>query len=196
MRHSLRLDGFAYRLRPVDLADAEFVVDVRTRDPERVRFLHAVSPDVGKQLEWLARYHEREHDYYWVIERLANHQPEGLAGIYDVNPVAGTAEWGRWVLRKGSFAAAESALLIYRAAFELLDLRSVYCITVADNQPVLSFHDSCGLRRVEVLRKKFTLADGVHDGVKHACTREDWPAILARLEPHARRVAQRLNRIP
>jgi RimJ/RimL family protein N-acetyltransferase len=99
-------------------------------------------------------------------------------------------------LRRGSLAAAESALLIYRAAFDLLNLRTVYCVTVADNQAVLSFHDSCGLQRVELLRARFTLADGVHDGVKHACTREDWPALRARLEPHARRVAQRLSRFP
>jgi len=194
VRHEYSLDGQAFRLRPVGIDDAEFIVELRAGDPERTRYLHPVPPDVPAQRVWLSRYFERENDYYWVIERKASRAPEGLVGIYDVNPAAETGEWGRWVVRKGSFAAPESAMLVYRAAFEQLKLKSVYCITVADNRRVLSFHDSCGLKRVATLPAHFTLGGGQRfDGVKHLCEAADWPAVRGCLEPQTELVARRLE---
>ena len=193
MRHEYSLDGHAFRLRPVGIDDAAFIVELRAGDAERTRYLHPVSPDISAQREWLNRYLERENDYYWVIERMTPQGAEGLVGIYDVNLAAETGEWGRWVVRKGSFAAPESALLVYRAAFEQLKLRSVYCITVAENRRVLSFHDSCGLKRVATLPAHFTLGGGQRfDAVKHLCEAADWPAVRGRLDPQAELVARRL----
>ena len=193
MRHDFSLDGRAFRLRPVGIDDAEFIVELRAGDPERTRFLHPVPPDILAQREWLSRYLERDNDYYWVVEGLATRVAEGLVGIYDVNPVARTGEWGRWVVRKGSLAAPESALLIYRTAFEQLKLTSIYCITVAENRRVLSFHDSCGLKRAATLPAYFTLGGGQRfDAVKHLCEAADWPAVRSRLEPQAELVARRL----
>lgn len=193
MLHQYSLNGYAFRLRPVGVDDAEFIVELRAGDPERTRYLHPVPPDVPAQREWLRRYLERENDYYWVIERMASGAAEGLVGVYDVNSAAQTGEWGRWVVRRGSLAAAESAWLVYRAAFEQLKLKSVYCITVAENRRVLSFHDSCGLKRVAVLPAYFTLGGGRRfDAVKHLCEAADWAAVRSRLEPQAELVARRL----
>lgn len=194
MRHNHRLEGYAFALRPVELADAEFIVAVRTSAPERTRYLHPISPDVAAQRQWLEGYFARADDYYWVIERHEGAEREGLIGIYDLDRATASAEWGRWVLRPGSLAAVESALLIYRAGFETLGLQALHCLTVAENLPVLSFHDSCGLARLATLERRYTLGDGAHDAVKHGCTRAEWPALRARLEPQAQRIAQRLKR--
>jgi len=191
--HDLRLEGYAFTLRPVQLEDAAFIVDLRTSDPQRVRYLHAVPRDAELQRQWLARYFERAGDYYWVLERRHGHgEPEGLVGIYDLDPDRRCAVWGRWVLRPGSLAAPECALLIYRAAFELLQLDMVYSLTAADNVRVLSFHESCGLQRGETLPNYFDLDSGPQHAVKHICTKESWPAIRERLAEQAQRIAARI----
>ena len=196
MRHSIRVEGYAFDLRPVELSDAQFIVAIRTAEASRVRYLHPISPDVELQRAWIARYFDRAGDYYWVIERRATRRPEGLIGIYGLDAVTSSAEWGRWILSAASLGAVESALLIYRAAFDRLMLDFAYCITVAHNESVLSFHDSCGLKRVGLLQDRFTLEDGVYDGVKHECSKAGYPAVVQRLESQAKMICQRLSRSP
>jgi RimJ/RimL family protein N-acetyltransferase len=193
MRHDIRVEGHAFALRPVERKDAGFIVELRSGDPSRTRFLHPVPPSVGLQEEWLDRYFERKDDYYWVVERRGSGAREGLIGIYDLDPHARIAEWGRWVLQPRSLAAVESALLIYRTAFDILGLGSVHCITVADNGPVVSFHDSCGLPKVEILKDRFRLGELSFDGVKHHCGASMWDDVRARLEPQALRIARRFT---
>lgn len=192
MRHNCLVKGFAFSLRPVGIGDAEFIVQIRTEYPARVRYLHPIAPDVQLQREWITRYLERQNDYYWVIERSDTHKPEGLIGIYDVNSVTQTAEWGRWVLSSGSLAAIESVLLLYRLAFEFLKLGSLYCITVAENLPVVSFHDSCGMPRAGLLKNHFILGGRQYDAVKHVCSRDIWPDVCRKLEPKAQAIAKRI----
>ena len=72
--------------------------------------------------------------------------------------------------------------------------RSLYCLTIADNLPVVSFHDSCGLPRVDLLRNHLTLGEIKYDAVKHLCTAEGWAALRGRLEPQAQLIARRLQR--
>jgi RimJ/RimL family protein N-acetyltransferase len=194
MRHDIRLAGRVYGLRPVELDDAEFIVALRTCDPQRVRYLHPIPPDTEQQRRWLRSYFERQNDYYFVVENRDSRCRHGLVGIYNIDPVVQTGEWGRWILRPGSFAAVESALLVYRVAFEYLQLRSIYCITVADNLPVVSFHDSCGLARAAFLPRHFELAGVTHDAVKQVCVHENWPIVRSRLEVQAERIARRVNR--
>lgn len=188
MRHDVRLEGFRFRLRPVTLADAPFIVGLRT-DPELGRFLHATSPRVEDQEAWLERYFERAGDVYFVIEDGRTGEAVGTIGIYDIDEAARAGEWGRWLVKPGSVAAVESALLIYRAAFEVLGLEAVYCRTVADNQRVVSFHDSTGAPRTGVLKDHVELNGALHDSVEHRVTREAWTAMRPRLEMLASRVA-------
>ena len=194
MRHDLQVDGFAFRLRPVEMSDAEFIVELRTGDPSRVRYLHSISPDLEAQRQWLAEYFLRAGDYYWVIERIGNGCAEGLVGVYDFDEGPRWAEWGRWVLRSQSLAAVESALLVYRVAFEHMELIQLDCVTVAENQSVLSFHDSCGLPRIALEKGQIELADGSFDGVRHQCDRSLYPQVVERLEPQAKRIQARLSR--
>ncbi len=193
MRHDVELDGVAFRLRPITSDDAAFIVALRG-DARLSRFLHRSAPDVGAQQRWLQAYFDRPGDYYFIIERRADGSAEGAVGIYDLDEAARRAEWGRWVLRPGSLAAAESAWLVYRVAFDLLGLALVYCRTVAANQRVVSFHAACGLTTHATLPGHAVL-DGVpHDVVEHHLTRAAWPAVAPRLLEHAERAAAVLAR--
>lgn len=164
MKHNISIDGFCYRLRPVKLNDAQFIIDVRLEDAERNKFIHAISKDVAVQENWLQAYFGRDGDYYFIIENRLTGQPEGLIGIYDV--CDGKAEWGRWVVRKDSFAAVESVDLIYRVAFEKLGLAELYCRTVQDNTEVVSFHSSIGEKTRCIIENAFEINGVVYNAVE------------------------------
>ncbi|MFB0934321.1 MAG: GNAT family N-acetyltransferase [Propionivibrio sp.] len=193
MRHNIVLDGLAFRLRPIGDTDAAFALTLRNH-PDLGRFLHATPLDLESQLDWLARYYERPGDWYFVLERKLDRTPEGLISLYDHDKHQHSAEWGRWILRPGSLAAIESAWLIYRCAFEQLDLREVYCRTVADNQSVVSFHDSCGISKRTLLPKHFKLNGRDLDAVEHRIDLANWAPLAKRLEFLAERTARRIQR--
>ena len=193
MRHELVLEGHAFRLRPIGPQDAEFVLALRTASRVQGR-LHPVSGLLGDQVAWIEGYLRRPGDWYWVVERSLDGRPEGTLGLYDLEADRSRAEWGRWLLRPGSLGAPESALLLYRAAFEKLGLAEVHCRTVATNAAVVSFHDRSGLERTGGLPGAFVLGDTVVDAVEHSLTRDRWPFTRDLLEVRAAQAAEILSR--
>lgn len=188
MRHSVTLDGPAFRLRPVRLEDAAFIVELRS-DPERGRYLHRGCTDTASQEDWLRGYFKTPGDFYFVIENQTSGFREGTAGIYGLNPVRRDAEWGRWIVRRGSLAALESACLVYRLGFETLGLDSLYCRTIAENTAALAFHDSFGVERLRRLPRYFE-RDGRHlDAIEGRLTRARWLALREGVEKKAARAA-------
>ena len=164
MKHRITVEGFGYRLRPVRLNDAQFIIDVRLEDADRNKFIHKISRDVKAQEDWINEYFARESDYYFVIENRISGQPEGLIAFY--NEKDGKAEWGRWVVKKDSLAATESVDLIYKAAFEFAGLKELYCRTIKDNVDVVSFHQSIGEKTRRILEKEFEINGVIYDAVE------------------------------
>ncbi len=180
MEHSIRIHGPHFALRPIGLEDAALIVELRA-DTERSRYMHAIDQDLATQVAFLQAYLARPNDYYFVVESRTESKPEGLISLYNIDPVEQRGEAGRWILRPNSLAAVESAWLIYRVAIEQLELREVFCLTLADNQRVVSFHDSCGLRTPRSSPARCANSDVWHDRVEHALTRERWPAVNKRV---------------
>ena len=180
--------GLRFELRPVELDDAAFVVALRTSAAGQ--FLNSAPSSVESQRAWLDAYFRREGDYCFVVQDVASGGAEGLIGLYNIGATSQQGEWGRWILRPGSMAATESALLIYRCAFERLMLQMVFCRTLVENRQVVSFHDSAGLQRmiepVEIL-----VDDRPRLAVEHYLRRESWPAVRTRLSSLAARWAAR-----
>ncbi len=189
MKPNYYQEGIAFRLRPVARGDAALILELRG-DASRTTYLHPISGNTADQEAYLDRYFSLADDFYFVIERKRTHQPEGLASLYDVNIATGSAEWGRWIVRKGSQAAIESALLIYQLAFEKLRLKEVFCRTIVENQQVVSFHDSCGLQRRRVLPQVRKINDRAYDVVEHVLCEEHWPKVRERLSRLAQMVAR------
>lgn len=190
MKHNLAIEGYGYRLRPVKLSDAQFIVNVRLEDAERNQFIHTVSDDVHLQEEWIRNYFEREGDYYFIIENRLTGHSEGLMAIYNVANDRG--EWGRWVVRKGSFAAAESVILLYRVAFEQVGLKELYCRTIKENAAVVAFHNSAGEHIRQTLTAYVELDGKKYDVVEHYADYKIFSEdVLPRLDPQARRIFQR-----
>jgi len=171
----------------VDLADATFIVDLRARAG---RFLNRGAASVADQINWLEEYFRREGDYYFVIETANGRNREGLVGLYGIN-ASREAEWGRWILVPGSNAAVESALLLYRCAFDELDLDRVSCRTLADNAKVVAFHDSCGLVR-SASPVSIDHHGTLRPAIEHILSKSDWPRICVQLDRLAARFARRV----
>ena len=168
MKHSINIDGYSYKIRPVTLDDADFIVSVRLEDKERNKYINAISDDVNEQINWLNSYFEREGDYYFVIENKLTSNKVGLIAIYNIDE--GKAEWGRWVIRKGSLSAIESVYLIYEVAFNVLNLCELYCRTIVDNTSVVSFHDSLSQNKRNSFIKTH-LNNTLYDCVEHFVTK-------------------------
>ncbi len=193
LRHDLTIEGAGFRLRPVANEDAAFILTLRT-DPALARYLHPVSGVLEDQLAWLEAYFQRSGDYYFIVERVDSGAPVGTIALVDAGGPGGAAEWGRWILLPGSLAAVASAWLIYRLAFERLQLASVYCNTVEANEQVVSFHDSCGLERTATLPAHFDLGGRQEDAVQHTLFATRWPAVEGPLRAKATRLHGLLSR--
>lgn len=176
MKHRFSLEGWCYRLRPVRLTDAQFIIDVRLEDQERNRFIHTISRGIEEQKRWIEDYFQREGDYYFVVENRLTACPEGLIAFYD--EAEGRAEWGRWVLKKGSMAAAESVYLLYRIAFEQAGLKELYCRTIADNASVVSFHTSIGELTRTVIKNAVKLNGALYDVVEQYADRKQFGKVI------------------
>lgn len=172
MRHNIIIDGYAYKIRPVFIDDAQFIIDVRLEDEKRNRFLHKISPDIKDQEKWIEAYLGRKDDYYFVIENKLSSEPEGLIGIYSIEN--NKATWGRWVVKKGSLAAIESVDLMFKASFEYLNLEKVYSQTIIDNETVVSFHENIGAVNAGVIKNYFLLDEKYYDAVEHFVTKEHY----------------------
>ena len=190
MKERITVSGFGYRLRPVEVTDAQFIIDTRLEDAGRNRFIHPISPDVAEQEAWLKAHVDVEDDYYFVVENLITGGPEGLIGIYHIKD--GVAEWGRWVIRKSSLAAVESVDLMYQVAFEYLKLNEVYSATLCQNKSVLSFHDNMVKQRSGII-KNYTVINGItYNAVKHCVTRQYYyEYIRSELQSKSLRISER-----
>jgi RimJ/RimL family protein N-acetyltransferase len=193
VRHDLRPEGSAFRLRPVESSDAAFLAALRS-DPRAAGRLHPTSGLIDDQIAWIGEYLVRPDDWYWIVERRADGHSEGALGLWRTDEASGRAQWGRWILRPGSLAAPESVLLLYRAAFEDLNLREVYCRTVTSNLAVVSFHDRVGLRRVGMAPAAFQFGEIEVDAVEHCLACDAWPAARDLLERSALATARFIAR--
>jgi RimJ/RimL family protein N-acetyltransferase len=195
MRHEVKMEGYAFRIRPVTPLDAEFILSLRTHDFKRLKFVHRVKNNLSDQVDWINSYYERPDEYYWIIEKKVGGIPQGTISIYNWDFQSNSAEWGRWILKDDSLGAVESALLLYRVAFELLGLKFIYSITVAENARVVSFHNSVGARHVKTLEKYFVLDDVTYDAYQHEVSIDDFELVKNRLNPIAASIATKIERV-
>ena len=193
MRHDFQISGPGFRLRPVTDDDSDFIIKLRT-DPALGRFINASSGRREDQLKWLEAYHNRVGDYYFIITR-HDGTPEGTIALYDVVDTLNgkQGELGRWVLRHGSLAAVESAMLIYQIAFKQLNLNMVYCRTVAMNEPVVSFHASCGLTTYGIVHNNMIRDGKAYDAIEQRLMHENWLRTDKLLQAQAARLAKRVT---
>ena len=80
MRHSVSKSAFGVCIRPVTMADAAYIVQLRTQ-PRVVGTVGDTSSDVEVQQQWINRYFDRDDDYYFIVEVLPAAPPNGGDGL-------------------------------------------------------------------------------------------------------------------
>jgi RimJ/RimL family protein N-acetyltransferase len=182
MQHTLHIEGFGVRLRPVTMEDAPFIVWLRNLEHARGRVGDSAT-DASAQQAWLKEYFLREGDYYFIIET-SGKIPVGAYGIYDLT--GDSAESGRWIVRPEVPAAIPSAILAFEIAFEKLRLRELRVKTVSTNTNVLSLNRKLGFTQTKVEAGERIIGGKPVDLVHFLLESKDWPKIREKFVPLAR----------
>lgn len=190
MNHNFHLSSVNFSLRPVQLSDAAKIVELRTNQ-KLSQFIHSISPSIDAQEKWLSNYFDRENDYYFTVINNKNNDIEGFIGLYDI--VHSKAEWGRWILKEGSLAAAESALLIYTFGIEKIRLTECFSRTLSENEKVVSFHKNSGALFRCKLEKHFTLDGVAKDAEEYYVDQASWDLVKTKLTAYANKVGRLLK---
>ena len=131
--------------RLAEPSDAEFILNLRL-DVNKSRHLSQTSNDLAMQRTWLENYklrEQRNEEFYYIIED--NGQRDlGVIRLYDFQNDSFC--WGSWILCDGapSYAAIESALLVYEIAFYQLGFTKSHFDVHKQNLRVLDFHQRFG----------------------------------------------------
>lgn len=139
------LSSKTVNFRFIEVSDAAFIHSLRI-DEKYNRFISKVPPEQKKQEEFIQSYKEKEkkgEEFYFIIER-KDGVPCGTVRLYNFKN--GSFEWGSWILNqdKTKYAAVESAVLIYKIAFEALDFKESNFEVNKNNTGVINFHTRTG----------------------------------------------------
>ena len=106
--------------------------------------------------------------------------------------VDGKAEWGRWILKKGSLSTFECLDLLFKVAFNKLKLNELCCLTVAENVNVVKIHDSLPQKRRGILKDRINLNGQIFDAIEHFVTSKHYYNNLQKkLEDYSFKIFQR-----
>lgn len=149
--------------RLVNEEDAEFIVKLRT-DPMLGKFIHATSPDIFKQKEWIREYQKRESlglEYYFIFYK--DGVPFGVNRLYHMEKEDRFTS-GSWICLPNTDTTdvVASSLIPRIIAFEMLDKIMEFGVEGCheDNKKVIKFNQMIGMKikgtRVEEKGKYYT----------------------------------------
>lgn len=153
------ISGKNIELREVEVEDAEFIISLRT-DTNLNRYLSPVLPDVQLQRNWILDCKSKFDQAYFIVQtKKEEPQPIGTVRLYD--PTGKGFTWGSWILSNEAptFAAIESALIVYDYGFNVLGFDTAH-FEVLQGNPSITFHPRLGARVIseDERAKYFSLA--------------------------------------
>lgn len=145
IRKASCIRGKALVLRNAVVTDAALILSMRN-NPQKSKHLFSVPDDLDAQVAWLVSYQERATEAYFVIEDVHG-SALGTVRIYDAQ--GDSFCWGSWILMVNAptFAAIESALIVYTYALESLGFQSAHFQVQKPNARVWRFHERFGAER-------------------------------------------------
>lgn len=134
-------------LRDVEVADAEYVLSLRTNQKKSL-YLHPTANDIEKQRQYIRRYKTLDNEWYFIIESLSG-KPLGTVRIYDILEKEKSFCWGSWLIDDSAdiTAAMESAILVYKFGFEILGFHRSHFDVRKENSKVIRFHKTLGAKQ-------------------------------------------------
>ncbi|MEL4014806.1 GNAT family N-acetyltransferase [Dryocola clanedunensis] len=136
-------------LRLANEHDAAFIYSLR-RNETLNKHISSIKGTVEDQEKWLLNYKEKEskgEEFYFIISRNDTNNAIGTVRVYGITEDKKFC-WGSWILNdnKTVTAAIESALLVYKFAFEIKKLTSAYFQVDRKNLSVITFHLKTGAK--------------------------------------------------
>ncbi|EJF7711642.1 GNAT family N-acetyltransferase, partial [Providencia rettgeri] len=147
MKHQLYSKTISLRL--VNESDAGYILSLR-KNNQYNKYLSSVNINLQEQIDWITKYKEREknnEEFYFIIQK-NDGEKCGTIRLYDIKN--NSFCWGSWILdqNKTKTAAIESALLIYKFGFDILNYSRSYFDVRKDNIHVISFHEKFNAKRI------------------------------------------------
>ncbi len=144
--------GGRVRLRLLEPADLPLTLAWRNQEHIRKWFFFSdvISPDQHRA--WFEQYQDRDDDFVFVIEETETlDRPVGQVSIYNIDRVAGRAEYGRLMIGDPDAGGLGLARL---ATSRLVDealgpwgLREVYLEVFDTNAAAIAVYRACGFQR-------------------------------------------------
>ena len=149
MRNLSSIKGKHIILRLVQESDAQFILDLRTK--EKAKYLSKTDNNLDNQINWIKNYKNREKDgkeFYFVIENKEN-EKIGLLRAYNIEDNSATS--GSWIMLDGvkTEATLEGVLLLYEFILEYLGKEKIFFDVRKDNKKVWRFHKSYGAVQID-----------------------------------------------
>ena len=146
----MNIEGKHLKFRLVQVSDANLIFGLRM-NTELNKYLSKIDVDVGKQIDWIMEYKHREEEgieYYYILED-KEFGDLGTVRIYDF--VNKSFCWGSWIIKRErpTYAAVESALLVYENAFYDLGFDKSHFHVMKKNKRVIEFHRRFGAKIVD-----------------------------------------------
>lgn len=148
-----QLKANTVHFRLVEESNAHFICELRS-DPNLNKHISQTSTLVEEQKKWIRNYKDREkkgQEYYFIICRNDNNLPIGTVRLYDFQSSSNSFCWGSWILNenKTRYAAIESALLVYKLAFDHLKFDQSHFDVRKENISVHNFHMKLGAKHID-----------------------------------------------
>lgn len=150
-------------LRQIDPADKADILRGLS-DPAVTEFMpihYSTLDEVENQMEFYRNHWEFGTGLFWAIELLESNSFAGVMGLYDINQLRNSAEWGFWLLPefRGKGIIRETGPHIMDYAFLELDLNRVKAEIEAENKASVKVMEKFGfiyegtLRQCEINRQ-------------------------------------------
>ncbi len=196
----MRLDESAYyweteriRLRPMHIEDVDLWLAEEQVDSAGVRFLNygmtlpASAHGAQQFAERYAEFNNRDERIMFSIETSANSAPGELIGainIHSMDHKNGTFETGSRVYTafRNQGYGFEAKLLVLRYAFYELRFQKYNIRCVEVNEPMIRHAKRLGCQSEGRIRRHIYTAGRHYDELIFGLTREEFDALLARLE--------------
>ena len=139
-------EGKRVNIRDIDEKDASFVLSLRI-DEKKSQFLHKTENNLQKQIEYIRKYKDLHHEWYFIIE---NKQGKALGTyrIYDLQDDSFCI--GSWLMLDNCSPeeVLEGDFLVRNFGFEVTGFAKIHFDVRKDNKKVLRYHKLVGAKQV------------------------------------------------
>ena len=118
------------------------------------------------------------NEVYFIIESINDANPIGLIQLTEIDYISGLATWGLIIgdkNQRGKGYSKEAAILLFKYAFNMLNLNKIIGYPILYNDATIKMHKSIGIFKEEgILNKHYYLNGEYHDILILSVFREDF----------------------